>query len=148
MVTRKITLTELLKFRVKVTQDDINNGVCRKQSKCMEKVAVCRTLIELGVIKSDAEGRVRVDAGHIKFNAYGFRWVADTPKTASQALKAYDHDGPEVVRGHSYMVVAHKDTPIIKIPRERQEQINEARRARWPQENRRYKTIHERIVGY
>jgi hypothetical protein len=145
--TRRV---ESLKFKVDVTQGDIDNGECRLTSQCMEKVAIARTLMNQFRGKSDAELRVRVDAGHIRFNLRGCRWLADTPKIAKVSLIKFDRK--ETVKPHSYVVVARRVSKIKTRSRERQNQINAARRARIragkPDKLYNRKTLRKRIVGF
>jgi hypothetical protein len=119
-------------------------------TRYMEKVAIARTLMTKFRGKSDAELRVRVDAGHIRFNLRGCRWVADTPKIARNSLIRFDRK--EGVKPHSYTVVARKIATIKKIPRERQDQVNTARRARiragQPDKVYGRKTLRKRVVGF
>jgi len=145
--TRKV---ETFKFKVDVTQADIDNGKCRLAMQCMEKVAIARTLMNQYHGKNDAELRVRVDAGHIRFNLRGQRWVADTPKVARTSLIRFDEKKP--VGPHSYFVSARRVGAIVKRSRERQDQINAARRVRiragLPDKVYARNTLRKRIVGY
>lgn len=146
--TRRI---ETFKFMVNVTQADIDNGECRMATRCMEKVAIARTLMTEFRGKSDAELRVRIDAGHIKFNLRGARWIADTPKIAKASLIRFDRDKSSV-KPHSFVVIARKTGTIRKIPRDRQDQVNAARRARiragQPDKVYTRKTLRKRVVGF
>jgi hypothetical protein len=145
--TRRI---ETFKFKVDVTQADIENGECRMATRCMEKVAIARTLMTEFRGKSDAELRVRIDAGHIKFNLRGCRWIADTPKIAAHSLQKFDRK--ELVKPHSFVVVARKTATIKKVARDRQDQVNAARRARiragQPDKVYTRKTLRKRVVGF
>ena len=120
LITRKI---EQFKFKVDVTQGDIDTGQCRLASKCMEKVAIARTLMNEYGGKSDADLRVKVDAGHIKFNLRGYRWLADTPKIAKDNLIRFDRKDP--VKPHNYIVVANRRTKVVPPSPERQARVNE-----------------------
>jgi hypothetical protein len=141
---------ETFKFKVAVTQADIDNGKCRYASQCMEKVAVARTLMTEFGAKSDAELRVRVDAGHMKFNFRGYHWIADTPKIARQSLILFDQKKP--VEPHSYVVSARRGAAIKKISRVRQDQINAARIARIcagnPDKPSKRMSLRKRVVGF
>jgi hypothetical protein len=148
-MTKTTTKTiETIKLKVDVTNQHIDEGECRLAHKCMEKVAVTEALIAGGYGKSGAELRVRVDAGHTKFNTLGHRWIADTHMKARNALIAFDHKEP--VRPHSYTIVARRGAKLKKIPRSRQEQINEARRKREGNGNKphKYTSIRKRIIGF
>jgi hypothetical protein len=145
--TRKV---EFFTFKVDVTQADIETGECRLMSRCMQKVAIARTLMNEHGAKSDAELRVRVDAGHIRFNLHGYHCLADTPKIAKINLIRFDRGEP--VSPHSYVVHARKIAKIATRSRERQDQINAARRARIragrPDKIYDRKTLRKRVVGY
>jgi len=145
--TKKI---ETFRFRVNVNQSDIDAGECRLASQCMEKVAIARTLMNEHRGRSDAELRVRVDGGHIRFNLRGCYWKADTPKVAKAALIRFDHKQP--VEPHSYIVEARNVGKIKPIARERQDQVNAARRARiragQPDKVYQRLTLRKRIVGF
>ena len=150
VVRTRTSKIETFKFKVHVTQADIDHGECRVATRCMEKVAIARTLMNEFRGKSDAEMRVRIDAGHIKFNLRGARWIADTPKIAAFSLKKFDRREP--VEPHSYVVTARKTGIIRKTPRDRQDQINTARRARiragMPDKVYQRKTLRKRVVGF
>ena len=100
--------------------------------------------------KSDADLRVKVDAGHIKFNLRGFRWLADTPKVAKDSLIRFDRK--EAVSPHNYVVVANRRTKIVPPSPERQARVNENRRIRIragnPDKPAKGLTLRKRIVGY
>jgi hypothetical protein len=160
-----------LKARIHVTQPDIVIGECLRKDRCMHKVAIARTLMSQLKIKSDAELRVRVDAGHIRFNWRGWRWCADSPKIVQTTLKRFDglaHEwspaqrgrDPEgwrnavlkVIRPHSYVIIARRMSRIAPVNRERQDQVNAARRARahagLPDKRYMHNTLHQRVVGF
>jgi hypothetical protein len=142
-----------MKIKVSTLQRDIDEGMCGVATRCMEKLAVTRALIDQLGIKSDKVPRlhVRVDGGHIRFNYNGHRWDADTPRAARNALIKFDQD-KRLVTPHKYVVHATKGPKVQKMTEDRMEQINEAR-ARRVREGRPDKvysdpTIHRRVVGY
>lgn len=153
---RKIKTVETLKFRVSTTQQDISDGECRLATKCMEKVAIARTLKKhLGL--SDDETRrlhVRVDAGHITFNHAGSRWKADTPKVAKTELIKFDNPKrTHLVKPHSFTVIATRKGKVEPMTAERQKQIRIARakRVREGRPDKSYSdrlTLRHRIVGF
>ena len=149
MKTRTRTVQELI-IPVKVTEADISNGECQIASRCMEKVAIARTLMARHRGQSDADLRVQIDAGHCRFNLYGHRWVADTPKAAKDALIRFDRK--ESVAPHGYKLVARRTSKIVPPSRERQDQVNAARRARIragvPDKVYSRKTLRKRVVGF
>jgi hypothetical protein len=151
---RKIKTVETLKFRVHTTQQDISDGECRLATKCMEKVAIARTLQKHLNLSDDETRRlhVRVDAGHVTFNHAGSKWQADTPRVAKDALIKFDI-GKHHVRPHSYTVSATKKGKVRPMTEERQKQIRVARakRVREGRPDRPYSdrvTLRHRIVGF
>jgi hypothetical protein len=142
----------ILKLRVETTQHDIEEGKCRLATKCMEKLAVTSALVrQLKIPPEDiASLHVRVDAGHIKFNYRGFRWLADTPSRVKDWLIRFDRG--ETVRPHVYSIAARRTTEVIPFTKERQEQINLARQKRIregrPDRNYTDPSIHQRVIGF
>jgi hypothetical protein len=149
---RKTKITEHLKFRVQTSQQDIDEGECRLASRCMEKVAIARTLRKHLDLDDAAVRRlhVRIDAGHIHFNHEGSRWQADTPLVAKTALK--DFDAERAVKPHSFTVNAQRKGKVQLMTKERQKQIRLARAKRVAEgrPDRAYSrtTLRYRIVGY
>jgi len=156
----KAKLAETIRFRVTVTERDIREGECGLANRCMEKVAIERSLRDMDPKSGDH--RTRVDAGHIRFNFFGYKFEADTPKIAKSSLIQFDkeekargraeRDGIEFiskVRPHSYMVEATRLYKLKKISPERQEEITRARQARAAAgfKPKRY-TLHKRVVGF
>lgn len=126
----------------------------------MEKVAIERALREMDPRAGDH--RTRVDAGHIRFNFFGYKFEADTPRVAKASLIKFDTEekarrkaeaaGIEfvsAVKPHSYMVEAVRLYKLKKITPERQEEMNRARQARAAAgfKPKRY-TLHKRVVGF
>lgn len=142
-----------LKVRVETTQRDIDEGECGLITKCMEKIAIVRALTMQLKLKEPEVTKlhVRVDGGHIKFNYDGYRWEANTPTKAKNALIRFDRD-KSLVRPHSFTIVAARTTKVLPFTDERREQINQARadRVRRGVPDKAYTapTIHERVVGY
>jgi hypothetical protein len=147
--TKTVRLRQL-EIHVKVKQKDIDEGLPCSATLCMEKIAIARSL---DIIDPEQKNhhKVRVDAGHIKFNMKGYRWLANTPLKAKTALIKFDD--PEQrpkVRPHSYTLIATRMSKIVRMPPARQHQINEARRKRvaaGTEKVKRY-TLRERIVGF
>lgn len=153
MVTLSKKTYDIIHFTVKVLDSDITKGKCLLANKCMVKVAVARTLDqEYPMVGSH---KVRVDAGHIKFNARGYRWIADTPPEARIALINYDNKHKRhLVKPFSFKVMARRVSKIRPggaFTKERRRQIDIARRARETRtgikEHKRY-TLRHRVVGY
>lgn len=152
-VRTKTKLMASVKLPVSVLQRDIDEGKCGLATKCMEKLAITRALIEHLNIKPEKVHllHVRVDAGHINFNYDGYHWTADTPRTARNALIKFDRDKTSV-GPHRYTIVAHRMSKIVKMTEERKQQINAARAQRVregrPDKEYRDPTMHRRVVGY
>lgn len=132
---------ETIAISVDVRQRDINEGKCGLKAHCMHKVAIERTLRNID--PKGGDHRVRVDNGHVIFNLRGHHWRGDLPKRAGQNLLQFDHErnarakaernGVEFVSKvvpHSYRLEMERRGAIKPLTRERQEQINEARRKR------------------
>lgn len=153
MVKTRKTMAEKMDIAIDVFQRDINDGVPCTASLCMEKVAIARALdkIDPGAAARGQHHKVRVDAGHIKFNYQGYRWKAETPKAARRALIMFDNKKtrPEV-KPHSYKLTAIKGTKIKKgqpLSAERKKQILQAQRDRQKAGRNRY-MLRQRLVGF
>src|SRR6516164_8959831 len=141
--TKKV---HLLKFKVQVKTSDIEEGECRKPSKCMEKLAVERALKELFPHEKQNH-RVRVHAGATTFNAKGYRWHAIQHRIDKSALIKFDKK--QAVEPHSYTLEAQRKSKLVKATPTRRRQINAARKRRIAagRPDKRY-TMHDRVVGY
>jgi hypothetical protein len=139
-MTRTKTI-ETLGFRVHTQQRDIENGKCSLISLCMEKVAIERALRALD--PKGGDHRVRIDGGDLKFNFQGYRYHGHVPRIAKLNIIQFDKERRARERAerkgekfiskvgpHSYRVEATKGSKIQPFTRERQEQVNEARRRR------------------
>jgi hypothetical protein len=112
----------------------------------MEKLAIERVLDKI----EPGDHKVRVAAQGIKFNIYGWRWKALTPKTALANLIEFDNPKTRArVKPHSYKVIAQRTTQITKVSDEQKVRINENRRKRKSEGRgpKKYHSIKERIVG-
>jgi hypothetical protein len=139
-MTRTKTV-ETLSFRVKTQHRDIEEGKCGLISLCMERVAMERALRVID--PKGGDHHVKIDGGSFKFNFRGYHYNGITPKIAKLALIQFDKErrpreraernGEKFVskvEPHSYRVEATKGTKVQQFTRERQEQVNEARRRR------------------
>lgn len=151
---RKSKTVETMKFRVQTTQQDINDGECRLATKCMEKVAVARTLQKHLQLSDDETRRlhVRVDAGHITYNHGGWHWQADTPRVAKEALKKFD-EGKYLVKPHQFTINATRKGKVDPMTPDRQKQMRIAKakriKAGIPDRPRNDRvSLRHRIVGY
>jgi hypothetical protein len=146
-------------FPVHVQQSDIDAGECLKPSSCMVQVSLERTL---RMAHPRTNHHSRVDAGHIKFNLEGYRYVADTPRKPKAALIAFDREDAarkaarkkgepfkSKVEPFMFTITARRGAKIKATTPERQERINEARRKRRAagQKQKQY-TLRDRIVGF
>ncbi len=104
------------------------NGKCNP-TECWHFVAI-NALMDLW--DPDGKHHVRIDGGHIKLNYRGWRYVADTPLHVKRSLMLFDLERYDDVYVRRYTLRFRRTTKIIKteITRERQEEINAARRKR------------------
>jgi hypothetical protein len=148
MLRRKRKTVEQIEFDVETRQEHIEEGKCRLAHRCMQKLAIAEVLMKL--FPDQTNHHVRITAGHIRFNADGWRWIANTPRVASRALIEFDHRRP--VKPHRYTVTAQRTTRILLNPRERQDQINKARRKRIaagiPDKTYAEQSLRKRIIGF
>jgi hypothetical protein len=137
----KTKTVETIRFKVRTIQRDIDGGRCGLISACMEKVAIERALRKFD--PSGGDHRVKIDGGNFVFNLRGHRWRGFVPKAIKKMIIAYDHERPKQNKAqklgqpftskigpHEYTIEAHKQEKIQPFTRERQEQVNEARRRR------------------
>jgi hypothetical protein len=147
MLKRSRKTIEQIEFEVETRQEHIDEGKCRLSHRCMEKLAIAEALRKLF---PDQTTHVRLNAGHIWFNADNWRWIANTPRIASRALIDFDHKRP--VKPHRYRVTAQRTTKILPNPRKRQNQINKARQQRIaagiPDKNYTAQSLRKRIIGF
>mgnify|MGYP001600440646 CR=1 FL=1 len=124
-----------------------DNGFCRPE-KCWHKVAVNAIVIAWG----EGNARVKVDAGHIKLNYRGWRYIADTPRHVKRGLMLFDKKLYDQVRIREYSLRFRRTTKIVAISPERQQEIEAARRARikagGTEHKRRYPNMRKRVEGF
>ncbi len=99
------------------------DGQCNP-TDCWHYVAINALMDRLA---PDEKHHVRVDAGHIKLNYRGWRYVADTPRHVKRSLMLFDLGRYNEVHVRQYTLRFRRTTKIIKITKERQDQINAAR---------------------
>ena len=132
---------ETANFKVSVIKRDIEDGKCGLSAKCMHKVAIERALRSLD--PKGGDHRTKVDGGKIKFNLNGYRWEAMSPKVVKMTLIKFDRERKARAKAEraglkfeskvepvTYRVEAIRKNKVEPFTRERQEQINEARRRR------------------
>lgn len=149
-VTRKLVERITCSVPVNVLKRDIEEGACGLQYKCMHKIAVARSLEEK--FKGDRVHHVRVSGESVKFNGGGYRWIAALPPRAQRTMQLFDDpETKHLVKPHSYRLVAERKSKVKNATRDRQSQINEARRARIragiPDKEYHHPTVRERITG-
>ncbi len=124
------------------------NGFCHPK-RCWHRMAIHALMDNLAPRENH---HVRVDAGHIKVNLRGWRYVADTPRHVKRSLMLFDLKRYEDVRIRGYKLRFRRTTKIIRTTRERQDQINAAREARiaagGDEHKRGYPSLHKRVEGF
>jgi hypothetical protein len=156
----KAKTVETIKVTGKVIQRDLIEGKCGLISKCPARIALERTLRNLD--PKGGDHRVKIDGGNVSFNLQGYRWRGLAPKELKRPLIQYDKERvareraerlerqfESKVKPFTFTVEAHKGAKILPFTRERQEQINEARRKRVAEgkpDNRKY-DLRYRVEG-
>jgi hypothetical protein len=159
VVKKKI---EMLAFPVDTTAEDKANGKRCDPHACMYKVSITRGLHALF---PNENHRVRIDAGHITFIHDSHHYQAKTPRLVASNLKKLDaslrcRDCKRLAgfcprhntSAHTWKceaVKGHKVKVYRPHTRERQDQINAARRARVAagKPDRIYR-LRQRVVGF
>lgn len=124
-----------------------DDGFCHP-SKCWHKVAVNAILMAWG----ETNARVKVDAGHIKLNYKGWRYVADTPRHVKRSLMLFDKKLYDEVRVREYSLRFRRGKKILAVSAKRREEINAARIARVEaggnERKRAYPSMRKRVEGF
>jgi hypothetical protein len=141
MIKLKVKSIETVRVQVHVLQRDIDGGKCMLISLCMHKVAIERALRDLD--PKGGDHKVRCDTGLVKCNLSGHRWHGILPRTPKLALLQFDKERRarakaeregrafvSKVKPHRYILEIQKGAAVLPFTRERQEQINEARKRR------------------
>jgi hypothetical protein len=105
------------------------DGQCDPRN-CWHYVGINKKMDE---IAPGERHQVKVDAGHIKVNYHGWRYVADTPRHVKRSLMLFDKGHYEALRVREYSLRFRRTTKIIEQDNsspERKAQINAARRKR------------------
>jgi len=102
------------------------NGFCEPK-KCWHFVAISALIEQM---ESGVNHHVRVDGAHIKLNYRGWRYVADVPLHVKRTILYFDKGMYDRVHARSYKLRFRRTTKIIPISRERQDQVNAARKER------------------
>ena len=122
----KTFVLEILPDREDLEEAIAANGQCDPKN-CWHRVAITKKMQDFGV---DTNYHVRIDAGHIKLNYKGYRYVADTPLHVKRSLMLFDDDKYDLVRIRKYRLKFRRTTKIVETTPERREQINDNRRRR------------------
>ena len=124
------------------------NGKCNP-TECWHFVAINKLMDRFA---SNERHHVRVDAGHIKLNYRGWRYVADTPRHVKRSLMLFDRGRYNEVHIRSYTLRFRRTTKIVATTLRRKEQINAARRARIAagsnEPQRDYSGLRKRVAGF
>ena len=123
------------------------NGKCNP-TECWHYVAINVLMDRLA---PSEKHHVRVDGGHIKLNYRGWRYVADTPRHVKRSLMLFDMGRYNDVYVRRYTLRFRRTTKIIKITKERQDQINTARVTRiaaGSDEPKRIYNLRARVEGF
>jgi hypothetical protein len=142
-------------FRLKVTPDreHLNkaieaNGVCDPK-KCWHRMGVYDQMEQL---EPGANHHIHVDAGHTQLHFQGWHYIADMPRHVKLSMLLFDAKQFDKVRVRSYVLNFRRVRKVIKVPRERQDQINAARRERiaagGDEYRRGYPNLRKRVVGF
>lgn len=115
-------------------------------SSCWHNVAISALM---QAIDPAGQHRIRVDAGQVRLNYKGYRYVADTPHHVKVSLLRFDREQYEALRARPYTLLFRRNTKIAHVTPERQGQINKARRARVAGgEKRSYPSMRKRVEGF
>ena len=123
------------------------NGFCNP-TDCWHYVAISK------VMEKKAPGErhhVRVDAGHIKLNYKGWRYIADTPRHVKRSLLLFDKGRYNEVRVRPYNLRFKRTTKIVETTDQRKHQINIARLARAAAgrpDKKNYPSLRKRVEGF
>lgn len=124
------------------------DGFCDPR-KCWHFVAISALMERM---EPGEQHHVRVDAGHIKLNYRGWRYVADSPRHVKRSLMLFDLKRYDEVYIREYKLRFRRTTRIVPISRERQDQINALRRERvalgGDERKRKYPNMRKRIEGF
>jgi hypothetical protein len=125
------------------------NGSCNPK-KCWHYVAINALMSRWA---PDERHSVRVDAGHIKLNYRGWRYIADTPLHVKRSLMLFDKGLYDEVHVRRYSLRFRRTTKIIPQTEEARIAHNERRKIRLAhgsEENKRAKrsNLSARVEGF
>lgn len=123
---------------VRVTQSDINEGVCQDPNKCMLKLAIKREIGGHGYV--NVKGGVASITRRSDYREKGF-----LPRSAVKAMLDFDEKKP--VRPFTFKITFYKTTKIASADRLVQlKEINQRLRAKPGYKAKKY-TMRQRIAG-
>lgn len=147
-------MVEQFRLNIHTTADNIREGIACDQNRCMQRVAIIKAVDHKFPNRGHVHAfHVKVNGAVVTLNHDGHHWAAILPKTPRSMLIKFDNPRTRhLVVPHKYWLVFTKGRKIEKMPRERQEQINEARRQRIAEgrPDKAYntrKTLRQRITG-
>lgn len=141
------------KMDVLPSTDDLNdalasNGRC-SPTDCWHFMAISKIMERLA---PGQRHKVKVDAGHIKVNLHGWRYISDTPRHVKRSLMLFDAGRYDEVRIRKYRLHFRRLRRVYKASEDRKTQINSARAARIAagsgEERRKYPNLRARVEGF
>ena len=124
------------------------NGFCSPR-KCWHYVAINKLMEQF---EPGVKHHVRVDAGHIKLNYQGWRYIANSPRTVKRSLMLFDAKRYDEVYIREYSLRFQRTTKILPFSKERQEQIYAARDKRIAEGRENYQrpadSLRKRVAGF
>lgn len=124
------------------------NGFCNP-TDCWHYVAISALLEK---IAPRERHMVKVDAGHVKVNYRGWRYIADTPLHVKRSLMLFDKKRYDEVHVREYKLRFRRTTKIITKTRAQKDVINSNRAARvaagGDERKRKYPDLRARVEGF
>lgn len=141
-------LMSVMPNRVHLCEAIEKDGFCDPRN-CWHKVAISAIVEAWG---PGGPMKVRVDAGHVKLNYRGWRYVADTPRHVKRSLMLFDKKRYDEVHVREYNLRFRRLSQIKPLSRERKDLINKNRLARIAAGNgenkRKYPNMRQRVEGF
>lgn len=139
---------EVLPARECLNEAIAMNGQCKPQ-KCWHYVAINKLMDRLA---PGAIHHVRVDAGHVKLNYKGWRYIADQPRQVKLSLMRFDAGLFEQIRARQYTLEFRRTTKILPFTKKRKGQIYAAKERRIAEGRDSYPaptvTLRKRVEGF
>lgn len=102
------------------------NGQCHPR-RCWHYVAINKLMEQW---EPGAKHYVRVDAGHIKLNYQGWRYIADTPLHVKRSLMLFDLGRYDEVHVREYSLRFRRTTKVTGLTKEQREHKSKMRAER------------------